>query len=224
MSELRTGTVTGTVAEEAPGHYLRESLEFARIANLSDAVFAIAMTLLVLGLDVPDVRASELGGELASLTPHLLAFVLSFALVANIWWQHHKLFSRLAYVDRPLIALDLAVLGAVAVVPFPTGLLGSYPTSRAAVLSFIGIFVLLLALFVASIHHAQRVAAWTRPMPDPVYSWVVAGYLAPLAMMLGAAAITFISPLAALAVLACSSLPEVAFISRRAPAEYRSWA
>jgi uncharacterized membrane protein len=220
MSELRTGTV----ADEAHGHFLRDSIEFARLANLSDAVFAIAMTLLVLGLEVPDVRAGDLGGELVRLAPHLLAFVLSFALVANIWWQHHKLFSRLAYVDRPSIALNLTVLGAVALVPFPTGLLGSFPTSQAAVLSFIGIFVLLLALFVASIRHAQRVAAWTVPMPDRVYSWVVAGYLTALAMMLGAAAITFVSPLAALAVLACSSLPEVVFISRRAPSEYRSWA
>jgi uncharacterized membrane protein len=220
MSELRTGTVAG----EAHGHHLRDSVEFARLVNLSDAVFAIAMTLLVLGLEVPDVRAEDLMGELVGLAPHLLAFVLSFALVANIWWQHHKLFSRLAHVDRPLVALDLVVLGLVALVPFPTGLLGSYPTSRAAVLPFIGVFVLLLSLFVASIHHAQRVRAWVRPMPDLVYPWVVASYLVPLAMMLVAAAITLASPLAALAVLACSSLPEVVFIARRAPAEYRSWA
>jgi uncharacterized membrane protein len=220
MSELRTGAVAG----EAHGHHLRDSIEFARLANLSDAVFAIAMTLLVLGLEVPDVRAEDLMGEIVGLAPHLLAFVLSFALVANIWWQHHKLFSRLAYVDRPLIALDLVVLGLVALVPFPTGLLGSYPTSRAAVLPFIGVFVLLLSLFVASIHHAHRVGAWIQPMPDAVYPWVVASYLVPLAMMVGAAAITLVSPLAALAVLACSSLPEVVFIARRAPAEYRSWA
>jgi uncharacterized membrane protein len=220
MSELRTGTLAATTH----GHHLRDSLEFARLANLSDAVFAIAMTLLVLGLEVPDVRAGDLMGELVGLAPHLLAFVLSFALVANIWWQHHKLFSRLAYVDRPLIALDLAVLGLVALVPFPTGLLGSYPTSRAAVLPFIGVFVLLLSLFVASIHHAQRVSAWVRPMPDRVYPWVVASYLVVLAVMLGAAAIALVSPLAALAVLAGSSLPEVVFIARRAPAEYRSWA
>jgi uncharacterized membrane protein len=220
MSELRTSTI----AEEAPAHYRRDSLEFARVANLSDAVFAIAMTLLVLGLEVPDLRAADLGSELVGLTPHLLAFVLSFALVANIWWQHHKLFSRLAFVDRPLIALDLAMLGLVALVPFPTGLLGSYPSSRAAVLPFIGVFVLLTVLFVASIHHAQRVAAWTHPMPEQVHSWVVAGYLTAITMMLAAAAIAFVSPLAALAVLACSSLPEVVLIARRAPAEYRSWA
>jgi uncharacterized membrane protein len=219
MSELRTSTV----AEEAPGHFARESIEFARIANLSDAVFAIAMTLLVLGLQVPDVRASDLGAELVSLTPHLLAFVLSFALAANIWWQHHKLFSRLAYVDRPLVALNLAVLGVVALVPFPTGLVGSYPTSRAAVLPFIGIFVLLLALFVALVRHAQRVAAWTRPMPGHVYTWVVAGYLITIAAMVVAAGIALAWPIAALAVLACSGLPEVLLVARRAPAEYRAW-
>ena len=90
------------------GPYGRETVEFARLVNLSDAVFAIAMTLLVLGLTTPVVRPDQLAGELARTFPHLAAFVLGFALIGNVWWQHHKLFARLAHLDRRLVALNLA--------------------------------------------------------------------------------------------------------------------
>jgi uncharacterized membrane protein len=202
--------------------YGRDSVEFARVVNLSDAVFAIAMTLLVLGLEVPDVRAERLGAELAAVLPQLAAFVLGFALVANIWWQHHKLFARLAFADRGLVAIDLVLLGAVALVPFPTGVLGRHPLELAAVLPFTGVFVLLVALFLTLVVHAERQAAWVTTMPPAVFPWVVAGYVVVIVTMLAAAVLAFRSPLAALLVLAISSLPEVA-LARRAPPGYREW-
>ena len=63
--------------------YDRHSPEFTRVANLSDAVFAIAMTLLVLTLDVPDVPAGRYGEVLSQQAPQLVVFVLAFGLVAN---------------------------------------------------------------------------------------------------------------------------------------------
>jgi uncharacterized membrane protein len=212
-----------TVSSPAVHHHGRETLEFARLVNLSDAVFAIAMTLLVLGLEVPAVEPGGLVPELAGAAPQLVAFLLGFALVANIWWQHHKLFGRLAYVDRGLVAMDLALLCAVAIVPFPTALLGRHPTERAAVLAFVAVFVLLLLLFLWLTVHAQRIGAWTRPMPAPLYPWVVGGFAVTVAMMLVAAAITLWWPLAGLVVLAGSNLPEV-LLARRAPSGYRDWA
>jgi uncharacterized membrane protein len=204
------------------GRYTRESVEFARLANLSDAVFAIAMTLLVLGLDVPDVAATALAGALREVVPQLVAFVLGFALVANVWWLHHRLFSCLDVAERGLIALDLALLGVVALVPFPTGLVGRYPTETAAVLPFVAVFVVLNLLFVALIVRAQQMEAWTRPLPDALYPWVVAGYLVTVAVMSVAAIVSFVAPVAALVVLASSGLPEVV-LARRAPVGYRDW-
>jgi uncharacterized membrane protein len=200
----------------------RESLEFARIVNLSDAVFAIAMTLLVLGLEVPDVAASQLPEALAGIVPNLVAFLLAFGLVANVWWQHHKLFARLARIDRVAIALNLALLGAVALVPFPTGLLGAAPSSVASVLPFIGIFALLIALFLAMVWRAQRVSAWSRPMPAALFPWVVAGWGIALVLVVVAGAVALLSPVAGLAVLIASNLAEP-IISWTAPAGYRDW-
>jgi uncharacterized membrane protein len=207
----------------ARGRFGRESLEFARLVNLSDAVFAIAMTLLVLGLQVPDVRSDALAGELAAMAPHVLAFALGFALVGNLWWQHHALFSRLAHADRGLVALNLLLLGVVAIVPFPTGLVGSYPTSRAAVLPFVATFVVLVGVFVSLVLHAQRAGAWTRPVPRSTFPWVVAGYAVTLVAMVLAAVVTVISSMAGLAVLALSNVPE-RILATRAPSDYREWA
>jgi uncharacterized membrane protein len=203
--------------------YGRDSLEFARLVNLSDAVFAIAMTLLVLGLDVPAVGPDGLAAELAAVAPQLAAFLLGFALIANIWWQHHKLFARIAAADAGLIGLDLAFLGAVALVPFPTGLLGRHPTELAAVLPFTAVFVLLVGLFLWLVVHAHRRRAWTPPMPPGLAGWIVGGYVAVLATMVVAMGVALVSPLTGLLVLALSSLPE-RVVAHLAPAGYRDWA
>jgi len=214
-------TVSGPTG--GAGSHSRESVEFGRVANLSDAVFAIAMTLLVLGLEVPVVEADLLARELSAAMPSLVAFILAFGLVANVWWQHHKLFSRLAHLDRGLMALNLALLGAVALVPFPTGLLGSHPTSRAAVLPFMGIFAVLLVLFLALTVRAQRTGAWSQAMPAPIFRWVVAGWSAALLVVLAGAVVAVASPVAGLVMLVLSNLPEP-FIARMAPEGYRDWA
>jgi uncharacterized membrane protein len=204
------------------GTYDRDSLEFARVANLADALFAIAMTLLVLGIEVDAVGAGRVAAGLAEVVPNLVAFALGFALVANIWWQHHKFVARLGSLDRPLIALTVALLGVVALVPFPTGLLGEQPTDRAAVLAFIAVFVVLLVLFVACVWRAQRAGAWVTPMPARTFRWVIAGFLVTIAVMLVAGVVAWRWPVAGLAVLALSNLPEVV-LARRAPDDYRDW-
>ena len=203
--------------------YGRETAEFARVVNLSDAVFAIAMTLLVLTLDVPDVPVAELAGALAADLPQLAAFLLSFALIASIWWQHHKLFARLARIDLGIVALNLVLLAGVALVPFPTSLVGSAPTSRAAVLPFIGVFLLLTVLFVLLMERVQHLSAWTPPMPDGLYPWVRAGYLSIAGVDAVALAVALAWPVAGLLLLAVSSLPE-RLVAIRAPDGYARWA
>jgi uncharacterized membrane protein len=221
--EVRIVTTAPGTAPRTHARFERDSLEFARVANLADAVFAIAMTLLVLGLDVGDAPPGDLGPALREVAPQLLAFLLSFALVANIWWQQHRLLSRLARLDGPLVACTLVMLGAVALVPFPTGLLGAHPTHRAAVIPFVAVFAGLTLVFVATVRCAQRGRAWRRPLPEHTYRWVQGGYGVSLAAMLVAAVVAWWWPLAGLAVLAVSSLPE-RLLARRAPADYGDWA
>jgi uncharacterized membrane protein len=218
--------MTPQVASPSPVHgrrYDRDSLEFARVANLADAVFAIAMTLLVLGLEVPTVAADGLRAALAEQIPNLIAFVLSFALIANIWWQHHKFLARLDQLDGGLIGGTLVLLGLVALAPYPTGLLGAHPSNQLAVVLFVTTFIGLTISFCACVRRAHRQHLWRQALPEDTYRWVLAGFAVTVVTMLVAIATAIISTTLALAVLAASGAPERA-LARRAPPDYDEWA
>ena len=101
-----------------------------RIVNLSDGVFAIALTLLVLDIRVPhipeNVVDSELPGVLLGLWPNYLGYFLSFFVITTFWIIHHSIFRPIRAYDRNLLYLNFLFLMFVAFVPFPTALLGEY--------------------------------------------------------------------------------------------------
>lgn len=97
-----------------------------RMAFFSDAVFAIAMTLLVIEIHVPDVGAAELGQALTELLPEYLTFALSFAVVGLVWLSHHRKVSAIVRHDQNLLRLNLLMLLFVASLPLPTAILGRY--------------------------------------------------------------------------------------------------
>lgn len=101
-----------------------------RIVNLSDGVFAIAITLLVLDIRAPDIPqnmvSSQLPGALLSLWPKYLSYVLSFVGISAFWLIHHSIFRPIRSYDRILLYLNLMFLMVVAFLPFPTSLLGEY--------------------------------------------------------------------------------------------------
>ena len=73
--------------------YDRESIEFARVLSFSDGLFAIAMTLLVVGIEVPDIPDTESVGELwdavTDLDSSFISFFISFFVIARYWVAHH---------------------------------------------------------------------------------------------------------------------------------------
>jgi uncharacterized membrane protein len=89
-------------------------------------VMAVAITLLVLNLEVPDVPAGELEDALVDLVPSLIAYLLAFGLVGRFWIVHHRLFETMRQFDARLMALNLAFLSMIALVPFATELWDSY--------------------------------------------------------------------------------------------------
>jgi uncharacterized membrane protein len=97
----------------------------SRLEAFSDGVFAVAITLLVLGLSV-SARPGHLAGALGHEWPHYATYVVSFLTIGIIWMNHHAQFDRIDHADRTLMVLNLVLLMFVTLIPFPTGLLATY--------------------------------------------------------------------------------------------------
>ena len=98
------------------------NLEYDRVLFFSDAVFAIAITLLVVDIRVPDI-VTDTGHELSESRGKILSFAISFLVIGLFWMGHHRLFRYITALDRRLIFLNLIFLGTIAFLPYPTALL-----------------------------------------------------------------------------------------------------
>jgi uncharacterized membrane protein len=118
-----------------------------RITAFSDGVYAIAITLLVLDLRLPDLPAAATAGELTAalfgLWPKLFAYGLSFVVIGFLWITHHRLFAFIRRYDSTLLWLNLLVLLFVALLPFPTVVMGAYGSLAPAVILYASTFVLI---------------------------------------------------------------------------------
>ena len=140
-----------------------ERNETVRIEAFSDGVFAIAITLLVLGINVPKARELAAGGSLASTLikqwPHYLAFVTSFITIFAKWVNHHRIFSFIQRTDHPFLYWNGLLLLLITFMPFPTALLAEYllrPDARVAGAVFAGTYVASAFAFKGLWHHASR--------------------------------------------------------------------
>jgi uncharacterized membrane protein len=123
-----------------------------RLESFSDGVFAVAITLLVLGIDVPDVGAhGSLGHALVANWPQYAAYVVSFLTIGIIWINHHAMIGRLRSADHTILILNLLLLMTVAVLPFATDLVAAYlrhPEGRTlAAVVYAGAFLLMGIMF-----------------------------------------------------------------------------
>jgi uncharacterized membrane protein len=98
----------------------------SRIEAFSDGVFAIAITLLVLEIHVPEDPEEGLGRALLDQWPAYASYVVSFFVIGIIWINHHAVFDHLVRADRTLLFLNLLLLLFVALLPWPTNLLATY--------------------------------------------------------------------------------------------------
>ena len=137
-----------------------ERRELERVNAFSDGVFAIAITLLVLNVEIPSVPGDELGAALRSLWSDLLAYMIGFAVIGLFWFGHHRLFSRCVRSDGRLVLVNMVLLGLIGVMPFTTGLLGGYdePIAVALYAANVGIATLVDGCL-------HLVARWTASRP-----------------------------------------------------------
>jgi uncharacterized membrane protein len=101
-----------------------------RLEAFSDGVIAVAITLLVLGISVPEPsHTHSLGHELLTRWPEYAAYVTSFLTIGIIWINHHAMINRLGRVDHPIMILNLLLLMSIGLLPFATELMAKYLTA-----------------------------------------------------------------------------------------------
>ena len=132
-----------------------------RLINLSDGIFAIAMTLLVLNISVPSgLDGAQFHHALNKSWSGLGAYALSFAVIADRWRDHRRIFRLIHRTNPAVVRLTLALLGVVALLPFPTALLSNYGGSEPLAVAYYAaalgaLNLLLLALFVTVWKHPR---------------------------------------------------------------------
>jgi len=184
-----------------PRQYERSGtgLEFNRFAALSDGVFAIAMTLLVVTIGEPVVSNARIGHEIARLGPQIFAFFLSFAVIGRYWLVHHEFVSLLTSVGQRLLWANLVYLALIAFLPFTTGLLGDYSSVGEVIaiyaLNVAAISLLEVMMFVV----AHRSGLVERPLPADVYRYAVLESLVPVVVFLVSIPVAFLNHYAAYA-------------------------
>lgn len=108
----------------------------ARLEALVDGIFAIAMTILVLEVKVPELKnarsSEELFGVFRHAWPTVAAYFGSFTLLGIFWVWHHRLAARIKELDGVLIACSLSFLALVSFFPFVAGVYGRYPGNPAS--------------------------------------------------------------------------------------------
>src|SRR4051812_18622402 len=114
-----------------------DQLGLERLIFFSDAVFAIAITLLALEIRLPagqDIGSdAELVAALAGIWPRYLSYIVSFLVIGMYWMAHHRMFRSIARYDRHMLFLNLLLLLCIGFVPFPTAILGEYANSVATI-------------------------------------------------------------------------------------------
>lgn len=150
------------------GHPYRASngITPGRLISFSDGIFSIAMTLLVLGIAVPqETPIEDVSQSVESLWPQLFAFFLSFAVLGLFWLVHHRVFALIDRVDSQLLVLNLVLLALVSLLPFPTALLGEHGEARISTVAY-ALNVGLLSFAVAFTARHAELAGLSIEVPE----------------------------------------------------------
>ena len=138
-----------------------------RVEAFSDGVFAIAITLLVLEISVPESDFDNLWKGIADQWPAYLGYATSFLTIGGLWFVHHGIFRRLASADSMVMRLNILLLMLVAFLPFPTKLVAEAidlrSAERAAVI-FYGLVLLSISVVIGAL---WRYVADHRDLLDP---------------------------------------------------------
>lgn len=134
-----------------------DPLEFGRVLSLSDAVFGLAMTLLVVSIVVPPgLSSDQYTAAIGELVPRVAIMALSFAVAASAWIGHRRFFSRVQSIDAGLQWRNFVLLGLVALLPLPHQVLGGYADEPLSYALYAVVLSAVNVVFVMLEFHAAR--------------------------------------------------------------------
>jgi uncharacterized membrane protein len=176
-------------------------LRTARMEAFSDGVFAIAITLLVLELAVPESDVESAGKALLEQWPMYLAYVVSFASIGTVWLMHSLITDHLARADSIFLRLNLLLLFFVSLVPFPTHMLSNFidnPNAERVAAAIYGINLIAMAAMTSVLWHYAVSENLVQPDKDSAEVRAITKKLEPgLATYVAAIAIGLLLPRAA---------------------------
>ena len=153
---------------------MRGEVDTSRLEAFSDGVFAIAITLLIIGVGIK-AEGGSLAYRLAEQWPGYVSYVVSFATIGILWLHHHEMFRDIRAADHGLFLLNLAMLLGVCFIPFPTKVMGdelvssSFADQRTAVI-FYGLTIITVSL---TFNTVWLWAAYRRRLIEPTMPQVL---------------------------------------------------
>src|SRR5919112_2283399 len=189
-----------------------------RIIGFSDGVFAIAITLLVLTIDLPaSIPSEEVSSFLRGALPQVLVYAVSFMVIGTFWLRHYIMFNMCRAVDTRILVLNLVFLAFVALLPFPTDLIDINDQSPSAViaLSSVGAAATLCEFALWRHLHRNRDLLLV-DIPEELIVALRTWRFWSLGLFIVSILVSFLSPrIAVLLLLALLPLYEVAYHRRR---------
>jgi len=189
-----------------------------RIIGFSDGVFAIAITLLVLTIDVPsNLTAEEVSGFLWEALPQVVIYTTSFVVIGTFWLRHCRMLSMCRAVDGGVLVLNLVFLACVGLLPFPTDLLTFSDQSPSAVIAFCVVAGTATLCEFGLWRHLYRHRDLLLPdIPEELIVDLRTWRFWSLGLFIGSILVSFLSPrLAVLMLLALLPLYELVYHHRR---------
>jgi uncharacterized membrane protein len=185
-----------------------KNLSLERLVFFSDAVVAIAITLLALDLRIDPPHGTHLHfADVFSHWEKFASFFLSFLIIAVFWKIHHEFFYYIRKIDTPLLRYNIGWLLFIVLLPFSTTLVSSYLADKAAILTYsVNVFFITLFQNMLWNYVAVRKEYMEENTPaETIYDFRLSCNIAMINALL-AIGISFISPVAAFIIL-CTRLP-----------------
>jgi len=185
--------------EQSPETTFSNQISKGRLEFLFDGIFAIAMTILVLELKVPELQNHHSAHELGMVLLHnwrtFLSYIISFIILSSFWIGHNTLYAKLTRITKTVVTIHIWMLAWAAFVPFCAHLIGRYPGNQLALLIYLAMAFAYILGLLALVIAAEKQNLFGPAIPAGDVRKLRRGFIRPLiGMLLFALYIIFILP------------------------------